>query len=179
MGNPFKDQFLKIGLVTKKQANQAKHEQRLSRPKKSKEKIQEDDGLQKRIQQTLHEQSVRARELNRHQNEIAKKKEIQGQIRQIIKQNRIETEGDISYHFVDGKKIKKLYVAKEIVDGLSKGRMAIVKQDEHYVVVPAKAACQIQDRKTESLILLNSQVREELDPDDPYAEFPIPDDYEW
>ena len=102
VGNSFKDQFLKKGLVTKKQANKAKHEQRLSRPKKGKEKIQEDDGLQKRIQQSLHEQSVRARELNRQQNEIARKREIQAQIRQIITQNRIEAEGDISYHFADG-----------------------------------------------------------------------------
>jgi uncharacterized protein YaiL (DUF2058 family) len=179
VGNSFKDQFLKKGLVTKKQANKAINEKNVSRSKKRNKKTREDDEIQRRIQLARNEQSARNRELNRQRNEVAKEKEVQGQIRQIIKQNRIETEGDISYHFVDGKKIKKLYVAKEIVDGLSKGRMAIVKQDEHYVVVPAKAACQIQDRKTESLILLNSQVREELDPDDPYAEFPIPDDYEW
>ena len=91
----------------------------------------------------------------------------------------IEVEGDHSFHFVDDKKIKKLYVSKQIVSGLSNGKMAIVKQDERYFVVPAKAAGQIQERKAESLILLNSSVMKELDPDDPYAEFPIPDDLEW
>lgn len=57
--------------------------------------------------------------------------------------------------------------------------MAIVKQDEQYIVVPAKAAYQIQERKAGSLILLNSPVSEEMASDDPYAEFPIPDDYDW
>jgi uncharacterized protein YaiL (DUF2058 family) len=57
--------------------------------------------------------------------------------------------------------------------------MAIVKQAEQYSVVPAKAARQIQDRKAEFLILLNSSAIKKLDPDDPYAEFPIPDDLEW
>ena len=179
MGNPFKDQFLKKGLVTKKQANKAINEQHLSRSKKGNKKTGEDDEIQKRIQQARDEQAARDRELNRQLYETAKEKEVQGQIRQIIKQNLIEVEGDISFHFVDNKKIKKLYVSKQMVKGLSNGKMAIVKQDEQYFVVPAKAARQIQDRKAESLILLNSSVIKELDPDDPYAEFPIPDDFEW
>jgi uncharacterized protein YaiL (DUF2058 family) len=178
MGNPFKDQFLKKGLVTKKQANKAINEPHLSRSKK-RNKTREDDEIQKRIQQARNEQSARDSELNRQRNEAAKEKEVQGQIKQIIKQNLIEVEGDISFHFADNKKIKKFYVSKQIVEGLSNGKMAIVKQDEQYCVVPAKAGRQIQDRKAESLVLLNSAVKKELDLDDPYAEFPIPDDLEW
>ena len=179
MGNSFKEQFLKKGLVTKKQANKAINEKHVSRSKKGNKKSREDDEIQRRIQLARIEQSARNRELNRQRNEIAKEKEVQGQIRQIIKQNLIEVEGDHSFHFVDNKKIKKLYVSKQIVRSLSNGKMAIVKQDEQYFVVPAKAARQIQARKAESLILLNSSVIKELDPDDPYAEFPIPDDLEW
>ena len=177
--NPFKDQFLKKGLVTRKQANKVINEQHLSRPKKGNKKTQEDDEIQKKIQQARDEQAARDRELNRQRNEAAKENEVQGQIRQIIKQNLMEVEGDISFHFVDNKKIKKLYVSKQMVKDLSNGKMGIVKQDEQYSVVPAKAARQIQDRKAESLILLNSSEIKELDPDDPYAEFPIPDDLEW
>jgi uncharacterized protein len=179
VGSSFKDQFLKKGLVTKKQANKAINEKHVSRSKKRNKKTREDDEIQRRIQLARDEQSARNRELNRQRNEVAKEKEVQGQIRQIIKQNLIEIEGDNSFHFVDNKKIKKLYVSKEIVGDLGNGKMAIVKQDEQYFVVPAKAARQIQERKAESLILLNSSVTKELDPDDPYAEFPIPDDLEW
>ena len=179
VGNSFKDQFLKKGLVTKKQANKAINEKHVSRSKKRNKKTRKDDEIQRRIQLAQDEQSARNRELNRQRNEVAKEKEVQGQIRQIIKQNLIEIEGDHSFHFVDNKKIKKIYVSKQIVEGLGNGKMAIVKQDEQYFVVPAKAASQIQERKAESLILLNSSVIKELDPDDPYAEFPIPDDLEW
>ena len=179
MGNSFKNQFLKKGLVTKKQANKAINEKHVSHSKKRNRKTREDDEIQRRIQLARNEQSARNRELNRQRNEVAKEKEVQGQIRQIIKQNLIEIEGDNSFHFVDNKKIKKFYVSKQIVEGLSNGKMAIVKQDEQYFVVPAKAARHIQERKAESLILLNSSVIKELDPDDPYAEFPIPDDLEW
>lgn len=179
MNNPFKEQFLKKGLVTKKQVNKASHEPNISRAKKRIKETQEADEIKKKRQLARHEKSVRERELSCQHNEAAKEKEVQSQIRQIIKQNRIEIEGDISFHFVDNNKIKKLYVDKKIREGLSNGKMALVKQDERYSVVPAKAACQIQDRKSESLILLNSSAIKALAPDDPYAEFPIPDDYEW
>ena len=179
MGNPFKDQFLKKGVVTKKQANKASHDQRLSGSKKGANKMPEDGGLSNKSQLDRQAQAALDKELNRQRNEAAKEKEVQGQIRQIIRQNRLEVKGDVPFHFVDGKKINRLFVSKNIVDSLSKGAMAIVKQDEQYSVVSAKAACQIRDRNPEALLLLNSPVRKELDPDDPYAEFPIPDDYEW
>ena len=179
MGNSLRDQLLKKGLVTKKQVNKALNEKRASRSKKGNRKTGEDDEIQKKIQQAREEQSARVRELNRQKNDTAREKEIQDQIRQIINKNVIEVEGDISFHFVDNKKIKKLFVSKKIAEDLSKGRMAVVKEDERYSVVPAKAAIQIQDRKAECVILLNTPETKDSDPDDPYAEFPIPDDLEW
>ena len=100
MGNSFKDQFLKKGLVTQKQANKAINEKNVSRSKKRNKKTREDDEIQRRIQLARNEQAARNRELNRQRNEAAKEKEVQGQIRQIIKQNLIEVEGDNSFHFV-------------------------------------------------------------------------------
>ena len=97
MANSFKDQFLKKGLVTRKQANKVSNAQHLSRSKKGK-KAQEEDDIQKRIQQTRDEQGARKSELNRQLNEAAREKEIQGRIRQIIGQNRMEVEGEISFH---------------------------------------------------------------------------------
>ncbi len=179
MANPFKDQFLKKGMVTKKQANKAMNEQHPSRAKTGNKKAGDDDEIQKKIQQARNEQAARNRELNRQLNEAAREKEIQSQIRQIIEQNLMEIEGDVPFHFVDKRKIKKLYVNKQVANGLSKGKIGIVKHNEQYYVVPEKAAGKIQDRKAESLILLNSSEKEEQDTDDPYSEFPIPDDLEW
>ena len=179
MGNSLRDQFLKKGLVTKKQVNKALNEKRASRSKKGNKEAGEDYEVRKKIQQAREKQAAHVRELNRQKNEAAREKEIQDQIRQIIKKNVIEVEGDISFHFVDNKKIKKLFVSKKIAEGLRKGRMAVVKAGEQYSVVPETAAIQIQDRKAECVILLNTSETKDSDPDDPYAEFPIPDDLEW
>ena len=54
--------------------------------------------FKKRIQQTRDEQGARKSELNRQLNEAAREKEMQSRIRQIIGQNRMEVEGEISVH---------------------------------------------------------------------------------
>jgi len=178
MSNPFKDQFLKKGLVSKKQAKRAAHEQRLNAAQKGPGKQPSENEAQKKAKLAREEQAKRDKARNLELQEAARAKEIKGQIREIIKQNSAELRGNIPYHFADGKKIQRIHISNELVDALSVGRMAIVKQDGEYSVLPAKAAVQIRDRSPETLILLNSPPKK-LDPDDPYAEFPIPDDYEW
>ena len=76
MGNSLKEQFLKKGLVTKKQANKAINEKHVSRSKKGNKKTREDDEIQRRIQLARIEQSARNRELNRQRNEVAKKRKF-------------------------------------------------------------------------------------------------------
>ena len=77
-------------------------------------------------------------------------------------------------------KIKKLYVSQTMVDQLSQGRMAIVKLEGKYEVVPAALLPKIRERQAECVVAYNeAKPRGATDPDDPYAAFPIPDDYEW
>ncbi|MCK4837716.1 MAG: DUF2058 family protein, partial [Desulfobulbaceae bacterium] len=85
--------------------------------------------------------------------------------------------GDIAFHFSDSNKIKKMYFPKAVIDKLSNGTLGIVKVDGKYEIVPGETAGKIRDRHPQALLVLNE--RQELDPNDPYAEFPIPDDYEW
>ena len=87
-------------------------------------------------------------------------------------------DGDLTYNFADQNKIKKIYVTKSVLDQLSTGRMAIVKHKERYQVVPAKVARKIADRDAAAVIVLNEPQQTPAE-DDPYAEFPIPDDLEW
>ena len=126
--------------MTQKQVNKALNEKRASRSKKGNKVTGEDDEIQKKIQQAREKQAARGRELNRQRNEAAREKEIQDQIRQIIDKNMIEVEGDISFHFVDNKKIKKLFVNRKIAEDLRKGRMAVIKADEQYYRCPIKSS---------------------------------------
>ena len=99
----------------------------------------------------------RNQELNRQLNQEKKRRENLSQARQLIETNRLNIEDyDEPYHFVLGKKIKKLYVNEAIAKKLSFGQLAIVKLDDHFEIVPAKVAQKIADRDQDSLVLLHS-----------------------
>ena len=64
------------------------------------------------------------------------------------------------------------------MDPLSRGQLAIVRLDQGYELVPAKVAEKISQRDPQCVVVLN-EARTELDEEDPYADFQIPDDLMW
>ncbi len=176
MANPFQDKFLKAGLATKKQVGKAKISQ--NKKRKKQRRNQGDDPADKAIELALQRQKEQVRQSNAQRDQAAREKEVVAQIKQLVATNRVDVaKGDIAFHFSDSNKIKKMYLPKAIIDRLSTGTLGIVKVDEKYEIVPTETAGKIRDRRPEALLVLNE--RQELDPNDPYAEFPIPDDYEW
>jgi uncharacterized protein YaiL (DUF2058 family) len=90
------------------------------------------------------------------------------------------TGGEVTYNFVDGKAIKKLYVNAMQQAALSRGSLVIVGLDEHYCVVPTTVAARIEERAPDTLIIRAESAAEDVaDEDDPYADFVIPDDLMW
>lgn len=181
MGNSFQEQLLKAGLVSKKQVNKVKHEQRLQNQSERKSKTPTIAEGKLRAQHQLAEKAERTRALNRQRDEEAGQKAAAAQLKQIIEQNRQPLgQGDIPYHFSDGIKIKKLYLSQAMVEQLSHGRAAIVKLEGKYEVVPAALLPKIRERLAECVVAFNEATPPATtDPDDPYAAFPIPDDYQW
>lgn len=176
MGNPFQDKFIKAGLVSKKQANKVNIEQR-SKEKEQRRKpgAAPNDNA---VELALQHKKEQARQSNVQRDSAAREKEIAAQIKQLAAMHRVKVgKGDIAFHFADANKIKKLYLPKTVIDQLSRGALGIVKVEEKYELVPAETALKIKARRQEALLVLNS--RQEADPNDPYAKFPIPDDYEW
>ena len=177
MSNPFQDKFLKAGLATKKQVGKAKIEQR------KKEKVQrrskdKDVPVDKTVDLALKRKKEQVRESNAKRDQVAREKEKGAQVKQLVATNRVKAgKGEIAFHFSDSNKIKKMYFPKEVVSQLSSGRLGIVKVEDKYEVVPTETAEKVKDRCPEALLFLNEP--QEMDPNDPYAEFPIPDDYEW
>jgi len=176
MANPFQDQFLKAGLVNKKQVGKAKIEQNKKRKEQRRRKgrPQTDPGLELDLQRRKEQ----IRQSNVQRNQIAREKEIAAQIKQLAASNRVEVaKGDINFHFSDANKIKKMSLPKQIIDQLCDGRLGIVKVGGKYEIVPAATAVKVRDRCQDALLVLNE--RGSLESSDPYDEFPIPDDYEW
>jgi len=173
------DQLLKAGIVDKKKAKKiklAKHSQTRKQPKGH---VQVDEN-KLQVEKALADRLAKDRAMNKEKQLIAEQKAIQAQIIQLIKSNAIDSQkGDIAYQFTDGKLIAKIYVSELIQKQLSKGIVAIAKIDDHYEVVPAIIAEKICQRDSQVIVVQNDNIKSEIDEDDPYADYQIPDDLMW
>ncbi|MBU2113523.1 MAG: DUF2058 domain-containing protein [Gammaproteobacteria bacterium] len=177
MSNALKEQLLKAGLADEKKlkaVKKAKHKEKVQAGK-NKPLLNEAGVL---AEQARQQQVARDKELNQQKQAELQKKAIAAQVRQLIANNTIKPQGDVAYNFTDGKLVKRLYVNSKLHDELSRGLLAIAKQDEQYYLVPAAVAEKIQQRQSDSIIVLNVK-QQKLDEDDPYAEYQIPDDLMW
>ncbi|MGB1907209.1 MAG: DUF2058 domain-containing protein [Spongiibacter sp.] len=172
------EQLLKAGLADEKKVKKIKQEQRKAK-KANKGKAEVDEG-KLAAQKALAEKAARDREINRQRQAEAEKKAIFAQIIQLVDVNRIDRkQGDIAYQFTDGKKIKRVYVTDTQQNQLVKGLIAIVKIKESYELVPAAIAEKIKQRDASVILVLNEKSASDVDEDDPYADYQIPDDLMW
>jgi hypothetical protein len=96
--------------------------------------------------------------------------------------NTIKVDGELAYNFTAGKKIKKIYVNQDIQDRLSRGKLAIASPEQDnksFVVIPLGAAEKILQRDQDCYIYIAENQSQEVEEDDPYADYQIPDDLMW
>lgn len=173
------DQLLKAGLVSKNKAVQTKSAKRKQAKINRKHKIDSVDQDKVAAEKLMAEQAEKARQLNQEKNRQAEQKAIQAQIKQLITSNSQSTgKPQISFNFTDNNKIKKIEVSNQIHKHLSNGLLAIARDGEQYFLVPNKVAEKIAERSASVIIPLESTT-EEIDGDDPYADYQIPDDLMW
>jgi len=177
MGNSFQDQFLKLGLVDKKQVNKAKkkkHQKKKEQIPKKQVVVDENALL---AQEALAKKRARTKELNRIREEKLKKREEAAAIKQMVEEHRLEKDDNGSaYRFNKLGKIQRIFVNKEVAAKLSSGQLAIVGIWNSYEVVPKVIGEKIQAIDGDFFVLVNSS---EVDSDDPYAGFEVPDDLMW
>ena len=153
MGNPFQDQLLKAGLVTKKQVGKAKHDTRVSK-KKNKNKAPQTGPTKVQLAQAAEKKRIK--KLNKKLRLKQQEEEKQAQIKQLIGQNQMKQDGrGEPYNFVDGVKIKRIFVARDISEQISCGKAAIVRSSTGYAVVPRNIAEQISNRDTSIVLVLH------------------------
>ena len=166
-----KDQLLKAGLVSEKQAKKAKKGSKKSRD------------LKKEVKASVEAQKAaeleKTQELNKQQQSERLSKEIRAQIKQLLTSNKIEiAKGDIKYNFTDNNFIKTIYVTEQIRKELVKGLLAVARFEDDYIIVPNIVGKKISER--DDTIMIDNKVEEEIPAeDDPYADFVVPDDLMW
>ena len=116
---------------------------------------------------------------NEARNHAAQHKALLAQVKQLIAAHSQRQAGEVAYNFTDEKKVKKLYVSEENKTQLNQGYLAIVKVEDRYDLVPEVVARRIQARHADSVLYLHDRALDAIDEDDPYKDYPIPDDLEW
>lgn len=185
MGDSLRDQLLKAGLVTDKQAARAETERarQQHRQKKSGRPVPDGQAAARR-QETQQQQAAKAardRQLNQTRQEKAAARARAAEIRQLIEQHRLpvlEGEALDYFNFVAGRKIRRVAVDTERRERLRKGELAIVWFEGRTAVLPAAIAERIQERDERAVIPFQDGP-EQVDEDDPYKDFVVPDDLRW
>ena len=176
------EQLMKAGLVDKnkvKQANQEKSKQKKIERRTGTQSVDESKLAAQKMQA---EQAERARELNAQRDAAARQKAILAQIADLIAKNR-QPKGkggkdETAYNFTHGTKIERIYVSEAVRGHLVAGRLVIVVFDGVTELVPRVIADKIEERDA-SLVVRVKKAETQVDEDDPYADFKIPDDLMW
>jgi uncharacterized protein YaiL (DUF2058 family) len=173
------DQFLKAGLVDKNKAKLANQDKSKQKKVERRTGTQSVDEVRLAALETQRKNAERARELNAQRDAAATQKAIVAQIAQLVNKNRqSKGAGDIAYNFTHDKKIERIYVSAAVQAHLMAGRLVIVCQGGATELVPRVIADKIAERDA-SLVVRVNKTNTEVDADDPYAAFQIPDDLMW
>ena len=182
MGNPFQDQLLKAGLVTKKQVQKVKQDKNRKRKQQQqqskKEKVVDDVKL--KAQQVAEEKANRDRELNKKKDDQARQKAISIEINQIITDNCLARDEscEIVYNFEHNKKVRRIYVDEGMKQQIIQGRLGIARIEGRYELVTKTVAEKIQQRNAKRVVIFSDDQKADNE-NDPYAEHQIPDDLMW
>ena len=180
MGNPFQDQLLKAGLVSKQQVQTLKKDQHKKKKQQSKKQESSATATELEAQQVVAEKAKRDLELNKRKEEHARQKAISAEIDQLITSNRIERDEncEIAYNFEHHSKVKRIYINEQMRNQIIQGKLGIARIEGCYELVPLGIAEKIQQRNEKRVVIFNDE-KPTIDEDDPYAEFQIPDDLIW
>ncbi len=181
MAKTLQEQLLAMGLTDKKKAKQAEKQKKknVKEARKGAEIVDEAKLLADKAKQ---EKIARDKALNDEKKAAAEAKAVMAQIKQLVTMNTISVDGDLAYNFTAGTKIKKIYVNEDIQDRLSRGKLAITSPNQDnktFAVIPLGVAEKIRQRNQECFIYIAENTSPELEEDDPYADYQIPDDLMW
>jgi uncharacterized protein YaiL (DUF2058 family) len=186
MGDSLRDQLLKAGLVTERQAKQAElqskqqHHQQARGPKKNRPAVAP-QAPSAAVLQAQAAKAARDAEMNRRQQEKAAAKARAAEITQIIEQNRVPRveESDDYFNFVANGKVRRMAVTAELRQRIVSGSLVIVRWGGRSDLVPPEAAERIRERHASAVIALPAAPVPAPVEDDPYKDFVVPDDLTW
>lgn len=172
------EQFLKAGLVNKNKAKQVQQEKGKQQKIERRTGTQSVDEVKLAAAELQRQQAERARAMNAQRDAAATQKAIMAQIVQLVEKNKqSKGNGDLVYNFTHNGKIERIHVSAKVQEHLVAGRLVIVRIGDSTELVPRIIANKIAERDASLVVQVKKAA--EVDPDDPYAAFQIPDDLMW
>jgi uncharacterized protein YaiL (DUF2058 family) len=181
MALSLQEQLLKAGLADKSKAKKARSEKR--KKQKNKAQAAQPDEAQLAVQKVAEEKKQRDRALNQQRQAELAQRALVAQIRQLITMNKQEKgRGDTPLNFTDQNVVKRMYVSNKVHKLVVDARLAVVKLDDGYELVPMPVADKLMQRAPEQVIYradVREENKEKSEEDDWYADYDIPDDLTW
>lgn len=179
MAKSLQEQLLAAGAIKKDRAQRLK-KQKHKQGRQQQRGAGEADEIKRAAEQSRAAKAEADRALAATQNRSREAREIAAQVHQLVAANRLETaDGEIDYRFTDGATVRSLPVSQMQQSALTDGRLAIVRFDGGYALVPAAVAARIRERDDATVVVLHEAQKAAADPADPYAAYEIPDDLTW
>ena len=173
------EQLLKAGLVDKNKVKQAAHKQQQQKKVERRTGQESVDEARAAALELQRKNADKAREANAQRDAAANQRAIVAQIAQLLNNNRQpKGSGDIAYNFTHGSKIERIYVSAAVRDHLTAGRLVIVVLNGVVELVPRVIADKIAERDANLVVRVKKQATQ-VEEDDPYAAYQIPDDLMW
>ena len=186
MSLSLREQLLKAGLVTEKQAKQAERPTGQQQHRKARGGGRAPEPTTPKsstaAQQAQAAKLLRDQELNRKQREKAERRARAAELRQLVEQLRVpRPESDDYFNFADQGKVRRLAVTPDLRARLVAGSLSIVRSDGHYDLVPTGVVDRIRERDPSAIVALPDAAPASGAPaeDDPYKDFVVPDDLTW
>ena len=168
--NALQAQLLKAGLVDSKKAK------KISKQTQHAKRIGDSESLE--TKKALAE--AQAQKLEKDQQQALEEKALRANIIQMIKQHQIaDTDGDVSYQFVDASKVKKISITQKLYDQIVAGHVVIARLEDGYALLPRPLADRIDTKMEGFMVVSNDTAEDTPEEDDPYAAYVIPDDLMW
>ncbi len=179
MANSLRDQLVQTGLADEKRARKVEKDKRAGSKKVRRGQAKGDDHAE-RDRRRRAEKAERDRQLEAQRQAERQRKESTAQIRQMIRDHRLEESGgEVAYQFTEGTKIRRIWVTPGQQKQLARGDIAVVAFGKGYELVPAETAEKIRERDPAVVLVHNAGSPGSGEDSDPYEEHPIPDDLMW
>lgn len=175
------DQLMKSGLINKQKAKQAQTEKRRKAKQKKKKGTVEISEAQRVINAQKEQQRLQDLEKNKAVQAELDARAAHGKLIQMIAQHCEKNyQGEIDYHFTYDNKVKRIAINDNTQQSLIHGRLAICVLNDAFYLINKEAAEKLADIDASVLVALHEKAdSNDVDEDDPYAEFAIPDDLVW